>query len=344
VGAALELLQDITEHPAFQPAEVERIRKERLASILQEADSPVQSILRVGPRVLYGDSPYAYPETGTTAAVQEISRGDIAGFWSAHYGPRNAALVISGDVTEQDSHRLAERYFGDWSSNASAAAPPIPTTPGVVTRRVVIVDKPGAPQTVLGMFSIGLPRSTPDYPAVEIMNGILGGLFSIRINMNLRERNGFNYGAFSIYFYHRGAGPFLAGSLVRTDVTAPATREMVAELNRIRTDPPTPEELRMSRENALRSLPGRFETGDEISREIGALFTYGLPVDYYRILPGKFEATGSEAVTRAAIDYVHPEQMVVVAVGDRAKIQAGLEQLKLGPIEYRNESGNLVTK
>lgn len=100
----------------------------------------------------------------------------------------------------------------------------------------------------------------------------------------------------------------------------------------------------MSRENALRSLPGRFETGDETSREIGALFTYGLPVDYYRTLPQKFEATGSEAVTRAALEHVNPEHMVVVAVGDRTKIQAGLEQLKLGPIEYRNESGNPVNK
>lgn len=283
--AALELLQDVTQHPAFQPQEIERVRKERLAAIIQEADDPFASILRVGPKILYGSHPYAYPATGTTAGVQETSRDDLSGFWTAHYAPPNAALLLAGDMTEAEAREMAERYFGNWTGKPYAAAPQVPAAPEPPTRHIVIVDKPGAPQTVLGAFGIGLPRSITDYPAVEVMNGILGGLFSSRINMNLREKNGFTYGAFSAFFYYRGAGPFFSGSLVRTDVTAPAARELFTELQRIRTDVPTAAELKVSQEYALRSLPGHFETVDEISRQIGDLFVYKLPLDYYRTLP-----------------------------------------------------------
>ncbi len=342
--AALELLQDVTRNPAFQPQEVERIRKERLAAIIQEADNPIDSILRVGPKVLYGNHPYGYPATGTKAAVQEISREDLSGFWEAHYAPQNAALVLTGDMSEAEAREMAEKYFGSWKSKPSAAPPDVPATPDLPTRRIVIVDKPGAPQTVLGAFGVGLPRSTADYPAVEVMNGILGGLFSSRINMNLREKNGYTYGAFSVFFYRRGAGPFLSGSLVRTDVTAPATRELFTELQRIRTDPPTAAELKISQEYALRSLPGHFETVDDTSRQIGDLFIYKLPVNYYRTLPQRYGAVTLKDVQQAAIDHINPEHLLVVAVGDRAKIEPGLQKLNLGPLELRNENGDPVPK
>lgn len=341
---ALKLLQDVIQHPVFQPQEVERIRKERLAAIIQEADDPFASIFRVGPKILYGNHPYGYPATGTKAAVQEISRGDLAGFWEAHYAPQNAALVLTGDISEAEAREMAEKYFGAWKGKPSAAAPEVPATPDLPTRRIVIVDKPGAPQTVLGAFGIGLPRNTSDYAAVKVMNGILGGLFSSRINMNLREKNGFTYGAFSTFSYHRGTGPFLSGSMVRTDVTEPATRELFTELQRIRTDPPTAAELKVSQEYALRSLPGHFETVDDTSRQIGDLFVYKLPVDYYRALPQQYEAVTLKDAQKAAVDHINPEHLLIVAVGDRAKIEPGLQKLNLGPIERRNESGDPVTK
>lgn len=340
--AALELLQDITQHPAFQQKEVERVRKERLTDIVQEADDPISAILRVGPKVVYGKHPYGYPPTGTTAAVQEISREDLSNFWAAHYAPRNAALVLAGDLSEGEARQLTDKYFGNWTGKASAEIPQIPSAPELPKRHIVIVDKPGAPQTVLVAFGVGLPRTAADYPAVEIMNGILGGLFSSRINMNLRERNGFTYGAFSKFLYHRGAGPLISGGLIRTDVTGPAARELFSELDRIRTDPPTAEELKLSRQYALKSLPGQFETDDAISRQIGDLFVYRLPVDYYRALPSEYEAVTSEAVQKAAKDSVHPENLVLVAVGDRGKILPELQKLNLGPIEFRNENGDVL--
>jgi zinc protease len=195
---------------------------------------------------------------------------------------------------------------------------------------------------VLLAFGLGVPRTVPDYPAVNVMNDVLGGLFSSRINMNLREQHGYTYGAFSAFAFYRDGGPFYAGALVRADVTAPAAKELFAELQRIRTEPPTPAELKLARESELRSMPGQFETVRETSGHMANLFTYGLPNDYYAGLPAAFEAVTPEQVTLAAQHDIHPDHMFLVAVGDRAKIEPGLKALDLGPIEVRDPMGNPV--
>ena len=342
--AALALLSDVSLHPAFKPEEVERIRKQRLVAIQQEGDQPVATAVRVGRKALYGDHPYGYPNSGTTASVKAIKREQLQQFWSEHYAPGNAALFLAGDVTEPEARRLAEKDFGSWTAGGGATTAPIPQAPANPARRVVIVDKPGAPQTALIAFGLGVPRSTPDYPALNVMNSVLGGLFSSRINMNLREKNGFTYGAFSEFLFDRGDGPFLAGARVRTDVTGPAARELFAELNRMRTDPATEDELRLAKENALRSLPGNFETVADTAQLMAEIFTYGLPVNYYQTLPRQYEEVTAAEVEKAAEDHVHPGNLIVVAVGDQAKIQPQLEKLNLGPIELRDESGDLVKK
>ena len=342
--AALNLLEDVTEHPAFRAEEVERMRKDRLVAILQEADAPTAAMLRVGLRVLYGDTPYAFRPNGTTESVKSISRDDLSTFWATHYAPANAALVLTGDITEADARSLAKKYFERWSATGNVAKSQVPVAPAPPTRRIIIVDKPGAPQTAVAAFAIGLPRNTGKYAAANVMNNVLGGLFSSRINMNLREKNGFTYGAFSRYSFFRGDGPFFAGALVRTDVTGPATRELFAELNRIRTDPPTPAELQLSLASELRSLPGRFETVSSTGDLVSDLFTYSLPTDYYRKLPAEYEAVTPAAVEKVADEAVKPDNMIIVAVGDRAKIQPELEKLNLGPIEIRNPSGDVVNK
>ncbi len=253
-------------------------------------------------------------------------------------------MVLAGDLSDDDAHRLADKYFGKWTSAGSVAAVQIPSPPAPPVRHIVIVDKPGSPQTALLAFGVGLARTTQNYAAVEIMNNLLGGLFSSRINMNLREKNGFTYGAFSFFWYRRGVGPFITGALVRTDVTGPATHELFGELERILTDPPTPAELEMSQQYALRSLPGQFETVANISYQLSDLFVYDLPADYFSKLPAQFQAVTPEAVQKAALQTVHPGNLVVIAVGDRLKIQPQLEKLKLAPIEIRDESGEPVTQ
>jgi zinc protease len=344
-SGAFELLSDVALHPAFKSEEVERIRQQRLVGIRQESDQPVVTALRVGQKAVYGDSPYGFRPVGTTESVKATTQADLKDFWAAHYAPKDSALIMAGDFTEAQAKRLAEKYFGSWVGGASAGSN-VPAAPAAPERRIILVDKPGAPQTALIAFGLGVPRSTPDYPAVVEMNSILGGLFSSRINMNLREKNGFTYGAFSVFSFYRDGGPTFAGAQVRTDVTAPALKELFAELERIHTDPATPEELKLAKDNALRSLPGEFETVGSETGLMAELFVYGLPNDYFEKLPAEYEAVTAAAVAKAAKDDIHPEHMVIVAVGDRAKIQPELEKLngtlKLGPIEVRDSSGDLV--
>jgi zinc protease len=341
--ASLDLLSDVTEHPAFAEQEVDRVRKQQLTAILQESDEPIAATLRVAVKALYGDSPYGYPAVGTTASVKSITPGDLSGFWNAHYGPQTSALVLTGDITEKEAREQADKYFGAWKSTAASAVASVgaPTAP---ERKLIIVDKPGSPQTVLLAFGLGVPRSTPDYPSILIMNDVLGGLFSSRLNMNLRETHGYTYGALSRFSFNRFGGPMFAGAQVRTDVTAPAAKELFAELNRITTDPPTAAELKLAQDSQIRSVPGQFETAKGTSARIGQIFIYKLPEDYYAALPAQLSAVKPQQVTQAAIDHIHPGQMIVVAVGDRAKIEPGLKELNLGPIEYRDAMGNPVNQ
>jgi zinc protease len=340
---AFELLSEVALHPAFKDEEVERIRKQRLVAILQEGDEPIASTLRVANHVLYGDQPYGFQAIGTTESVKAITQADLKGYWASHYGPKDAALIFAGDLSEAEARKLAEKYFGGWS-NSAASSSVLPAAPAPPARKIVIVDKPGSPQTTLIAFGLGAPRNTPEYPAIAEMNSVLGGLFSSRINMNLREKNGFTYGAFSGFFFYRGGGPFYAGAQVRTDVTAPAAKELFAELNRIHTDPATPAELKLAKDSSLRSLPADFETVGNEAGLMAELFVYNLPTDYFQKLPARFEAVTAADVAKAATEYIHPDNLIVMAVGDKAKIQGDLEKLNLGPIELRDESGNLLKK
>src|SRR5262249_10759537 len=279
-------------------------------------------------------------ELGTEESNKIISGEEMAKFWQQGYTPGNSAIVLAGDVTKDEARALAEKYFGGWKGDANKHAPP--TVDVKTTRTIYLIDKPGAPQSMMLVGGLGVPRSTPDYVPLEVMNNALGGLFSSRINMNLREEHGYTYGAFSTFLYRRGPGLFVAGGSIRTDVTAPAVQETVKELQRIRTAPLSGEELKFAKDSLSRSLAGLFETGEQTAATLGDLFTYDLPADYYRQLPDKIEAVTAQDVQRVATEHIHPENSVVVAAGDRAKIEPDLHKLSLGAIEIRNLEGDPV--
>ena len=197
----------------------------------------------------------------------------------------------------------------------------------------MIIDKPGSPQTTLLTFGVGMERKSPDYPAASVMNTMLGGLFSSRINMNLREEHGYTYGAFSFYWFNRGVGPFIAGAQVRQDVTAPATEQLFKELDGIHSKPLTDKELQIAKDSIIRSLPGSFESARSVNGQLQEIWVYGLPLDYFAKFPAEVEAVTSADAQRAAEKYVHPENVLVIAVGDKGKIEAGLKDLKIGPVE-----------
>jgi zinc protease len=184
-------------------------------------------------------------------------------------------------------------------------------------------------------------RSNPDYAALDVMNTALGGLFSARINQNLREKHGYTYGASSAFVFRRGPGPFLVGTSVRTDVTAPAVVEIFNEIERMRDTRVTPEELATAKDSISRSLPGMFETTPDAASSIGQLYVYNLALTYFRDLPDRIQDVSAEEVQRVAQKYMKPEEAVIVAVGDREKIQPELEKLNLGPIEIRDASGKI---
>ncbi len=338
----VELLSDVMQHPAFRTEDLERRRKQRLVRIQQETDNVQQMAFRVGPKLVFGETPYGTPGSGTTESVTALGADDVAAFYKGHYGPADAAVVFAGDVTQAQARQLAEKYFGQWTGTASAAVslPPAPT--GQPTH-VVIVDKPGAPQTALFAFGVGVPANAPEYPTIRVANYTLGGSFASRINMNLREQHGYTYGAQSQYQGFRAGGQFLAGGLVRTDVTAPAAKELMTEIKNFPSHPPTEEELNAAKTALVQSLPGQFETMGATAGAVGTIFLYDRPLDFYATLPAKYNAVTSADVATVAQQDLHPDQLVIVAAGDRTKIEPGLKDAGLGPVEVRDINGKPVS-
>ncbi|HEY1272412.1 MAG TPA: pitrilysin family protein, partial [Terriglobales bacterium] len=341
VDAALDLLSDVALNPKFDPAEIDRVRNRRQGRLLQLHDQPFQLAFGAFLKTVFGaQHPYGYRELGTPESNRAISREEMVQFWQHGYTPGNSALVLTGDLNQEEARQLAQKYFGNWKGIANKHTPP-PVEVNT-SRAVFIVDKPGAPQTFVLVGSLGVPRSTPDYVPLEVMNNALGGLFSSRLNLNLREEHGYTYGSFSFFAYRRGPGLFAAGGAIRTDATAPAVQETFKELERIRTAPLTADELKLAKGAFALSLAGLFETSEQTAATAGELFTYDLPLDYYQKLSPQIDAVTAEDVQRVANKYVNPDSSIVIAAGDRAKIEPELKKLSLGPVEARDFEGNPV--
>jgi zinc protease len=340
--AALNLLADVALHPSFPGEEVERQRAARLSDLIQRRSNPTTVAATVSAAAVYGAShPYGFTELGTEAANRAFSRDELQGFWKQHFVPGNAALVVAGALTLPELRRIVESALGAWPAGASA---PISLGQAVPTSaRLVIVDRPGAPQTQIRLATVGAPRSSPDYVPIRVMNDILGGLFSSRINLNLREAHGYTYGANSSFTFRRGAGPFQIASGVRTDVTVPAVEEMFNEVKKLAAAEVTADELTLAKDSFTRSLPSAFETTDSTVATFANLFTYGLPMDYFTTLPERIGAVTAQDVQAAAKKYVVPEKLLVIAVGDRAKIAPALEAA-FGPAELRDPDGAVLSR
>jgi zinc protease len=269
-----------------------------------------------------------------------MTQDDMKRFWTATFVPNNAALIVSGQMTVDELRPLVERALGDWPRGT--AAQPSQGQPTTTSARLVLVDKGAAPQTQLRVASIGLPRATPDYEPAVVMNEALGGLFSSRINLNLREQHGYTYGASSQFVFRRSPGPFLVSTGVRTDVTAPAVSEILKEVRRMRDSDLSPEELTLAKDSLIRSLPAQFETSSRVTSSTSNIFIYDLGLDYYAKLPDRLAAVNAESVRAVAQKYVVPENLIVVAVGDQGRIRGELQKLGLGKVEVRAPDGTLA--
>jgi zinc protease len=338
---AVDLLADVVLHPNFPAAEIERQRAQRLAQLMQERSNSRALASRAMLAALYGPkNPYGYPDVGTQESLKAMTREDLLHFWQQSYIPNDAALIVTGNINKTTLKQLMEKAFGGWPQGklVTASMPAPETTPA----RLVLVNLSGTPQSALRVFSLGAARSTPDYAALEVMNTELGGLFSSRINLNLREQHGFTYGAGSIFRCYRYPGPFIVYSQVRTDVTTPAITEMFKELRRMQETPMTAEELSLSKDYIARGLPGRFETGAEAAGSFAEIYVYDLPVDYFSTLPEKVSAVTAGQAQEAAKKYINPDKAIVLVVGDRAKVEPDLLKLDLKPVEVRDADGNVA--
>jgi zinc protease len=338
-GAAFDLLADAVLNPAFSKEEVERIRKQRLGQLIQMKEDPGEIANLVTALSLHGkDHPYAYEAIGTPESLQAISVEDLRAFWKSQATPRNASIVVSGNFSKDELLKLLEKSFGKWSGED---APAIRINAPSKQRRLIVVDIPGAQQTQVRVAKPGPARSTPDYEKLDVMNQILGGTFSSRINLNLRELHGYTYGAGSRVNTFAHGGWIAVGSSVRTDVTDKAVTEILKEISRMRTDPITDEEMTIAKSSLVRALPGRFETTTDIVNMYYDIPVYNLPLDYYSQYSGKVEAVTAADVQEVAKKYLTPEEMLIVAVGDRKMIEGGLKRLGWSPLELRDAEGNV---
>ncbi|MBX9573777.1 MAG: insulinase family protein [Candidatus Obscuribacterales bacterium] len=339
---AMEIFSDVALHPSFEQKEIDRIRNQRITGLKQEKDDPNTVSRRVMYKVLYGPNhPYGFDEAGTIDSNKNISRENMQKFFQEGYAPQNSALIFAGDLTLDQAKALAQKYFGSWKGTAPKR--PDLTVKSSPKRAIYLVNKDGAPQTFVRLAGIGLERSNPDYVPAQISNNALGGMFSSRLNMDLREKHGYTYGAFSRFTFRREPGPFTCAAAIRTNVTAPAVKEFISQIESMQTSPVTPEELKMAKDNLSLSIPGNFESTPELASTTGELFIYGLPKDYFHSLPGKIDAVTGADVERVAKKYMKSPEMVIITVGDKEKIKGELEKLNLGPVEELDVEANPVS-
>jgi zinc protease len=331
---ALPIMSDVALRPTFPKDELERLRQQRLTSLLQSRDDPSTIAALAFSRVLYGPAHrYGTPTIGTALTITSLSSDDLRAFYAAAFQPANAALLVVGDVTPEKVTPLLESGFGGWK--ATGAPPPhaaLPTLEPPAQRQVYLIDKPGAAQSEIRIGAVGVARSTPDYFAIEILNTVLGGSFSSRLNSNLREQHGYTYGASSSFDMRAAPGPFVAAAAVETDKTAEALREFFTELTRIRDTVPA-DELERAKNYVARRFPGGFETTHDISGRLAEMLVYHLPDNYFSGYVPHIEAITPEDVRRAAQRYITPGRFAVVVTGDLKVIEPAIRALGLGPVK-----------
>jgi zinc protease len=342
---SLDLFADVILHPSFPEADFKREQKLQVDAIQQEQSEPFVMALRVFPGLLYGRGhAYGNPFTGsgTAASVQKITRDDLVKFHEVWFRPNNTTLVVTGDTTLAELTPKLEKLFAAWKrgevpvKNVSAVQlAPKPT--------VYIVNKPGAGQSVILAGHVAVPPNTPQEIAIQAMNDDLGGAFSSRLNMNLREDKHWAYGAGSILVGAHAQRPFIVYTQVQTDKTKESLVEVNRELRAILADRPvTAEELARIQANETLSLPGSRETLDAVGYSIVDLVQYGWPDNYYDTMVGKIRALKTTDLDAAAKQVVHPDNIVWVVVGDRAKIEAGIRELGFGEVRFIDADGNPI--
>ncbi|HEX4822796.1 MAG TPA: pitrilysin family protein [Candidatus Polarisedimenticolaceae bacterium] len=340
---SLDLFADIVLHPSFPETDFKRLQKQQIARIQREKSQPVGMALRVLPKLLYGNGhPYALPFSGSgyEDTVAKLTRDDLIKFHQTWFKPNNATMIVVGNTTMAEIKPKLEALFKDWAKG-TVPVKKVSQVAAKNTSTVYILDKPGAAQSVIIAGQVVAPTANPDEITFKTMNQVLGGSFVSRINMDLREDKHWSYGSYSFVPDARGQRPFIGYAPVQTDKTKESMVEVMAQLKGIVGGKPiTAGELEMAQDGLTKTLPGQWETQDAVSGSIADMVNYGLPDDYYTTFPNKVRALKTSDLIGNAQKTLNPDKMVWVVVGDRAKIEAGIKDLKYGEVKYLDPDGN----
>ncbi|MES2124883.1 MAG: pitrilysin family protein [Gemmatimonadota bacterium] len=337
VAEGFALLADVLLRPTFRSADVKRERDLRQAALLRAKDSPGQVASRVFYRNLFpAGHPYHVDLSGDSASTAALDSAAVRNYWNRAADPRHATLILTGDVSLAEARQWATSAFGGWTPPATPLVKaPVPVNPAASTTRIILVDKPDAAQSVIWIGAPGMRRDSPDYPAVTVMNTILGGSFSARLNDLLREQLGYTYGAGSGFSFAPVPGPFLARSDVRTNVTDSSLIVFFRELRKIGTESVTPVELDRARNYVVLGSLGDYETAGQIAGALSSSVLFGRPLSAITQDLNAISRVTAADVERVARTHIDPGHLTVVIVGDLARIRPGIEKLNLGPIEVQ---------
>jgi len=339
---ALEIYSDVLLNPSFPQSEWDRIKKSHLTNLMARNDRPATVASNVFGLLTYGRShPYGQPSGGTKSSVDAIALDDLKGFYKKTFVPNNGTLIIVGDVTMKEMKPMVEKYFGSWKKGPVLKSK-FPATPEIAATQIYLVDKPKAAQSEIRIGHVGVARNTDDYFAVTVMNTILGGQFSSRINLNLRETKGYTYGARSSFVMQKEAGPFVASSAVKSSVTDSSVIEFMKELRGIRDEDVTQKELEFAINSLVRRHPRGFETPGQIAGQLMNLVLYNLPDDYFNTSIQNIQKVTVKEVRHVAEKYINPKAMNIVIVGDDAMISEALEKLGYGAVHRLSDDGNMI--
>ncbi len=342
---SLDLYADVVLNPAFPEADFNRLKQDQMVRIQREKATPVQMALRVFPVLLYGeDHAYGLPLTGSgsSESVAGIERADLVEFHNTWFKPNNATMVVVGDVAMDELEPMLEKAFKGWKKgdvpqkNISEVAQHDGSS-------VYIMDRPGSEQSIIFAGHVAPPKANANEIAIETMNTILGGAFTSRVNMNLREDKGWSYGAFSLLWDAKGQRPFLVYAPVQTDKTKESMQEIVKELDGILNDNPvTPDEVDRAKRNQTLTLAGQWETNGAVLGSIADMVQYGLPDDYNDTYTNQVRSLSIDKISSAASTVLKPDNLVWVIVGDREKIEAGIREMGVGEIYLLDENGEVM--
>jgi zinc protease len=345
LGPALDLYADVLLHPVFPESDLQRVKRIILARIEQERVEPFSAGLRVVPALLYGEGhAYGQPLTGsgTEESVRAMTRGDLVKFHETWFRPNHATLVAVGDITMAELVPQLERVLERWKPG-DIPAKNIAQVPGRARDALYLIDRPGSEQSVVLAGQLVPPKANPDEIAFQAFNDAFGGAFTSRVNMNIREEKHWSYGAGSGAVDARGQRAWFIYAPVQTDKTKETVQELMREVRGAATDRPlTPQELADAKDRQTRTFAGRWETANAVDGALEEIITFGLPEDYYSTYPARMRALTPEQVARTISKFVTPGKQVWVVIGDRAKVEAGLRELKLGDVQLLDADGKPV--